>query len=160
MVPVALFCDSVPDLTKEKIVNKLKRFDKKLCSKRFGSGFGKPIFPKIPKDNVDNIDLSTFVGEDSWSIFMLMKLDCGFLDIPAESWSSDDRYLQIRKIVCSFSVVNDAAERGVKLANDFNDGAQSEENLQKILQVVENDRNMIPNQWKRMKQSKCWHLKI
>ena len=160
LVPVALFSDSVKDVTKKKIVNKLKSFEKKLCSKRFGSGFGKPIFPDIPKDNVDSIDLSRFIGEDSWSIFMLMKLDCGFLDTPVEEWSSDDRYLQIRKIVCSFSVVNDAAERGVKLAYDFLDGAKSEENLQKILQVVENDRNMIPNQRKRMKKSKCWHLKL
>ena len=160
LVPIAIFCDSVQDQTKQKIVNKLKSFDKKLCSKRFGSGFGKPNFPKIPKDSVDNIDLSTFIGEDSWSIFMLMNLDCGFLDIPVAEWSSDDRYLQIRKIVCSFSVVNDASERGVKLAYDFLDRAKSEKKLQKILQFIENYRNMIPNQRKRMTKSKCWHLKI
>ena len=160
LVPVALFCDSVKTLTKEKMVKKLKSFDKKICSKRFGSGFGKPIFPKIPEDSVNNFDLAKFIGEDSWSIFELMKLDCEFLDRPVEVWSSDDNYLQIRKIVCCFSVVNDAAERGVKLAYDFLEGAKTEENLQKILQVVENDRNITPDQRKRVKKSKCWHLKI
>ena len=42
--------------------------------------------------------------------------------------------------------MNDSAERGCKLADDFKDSARDEIKFQHILQVVENDRDLIPNQ--------------
>ena len=42
-------------------------------------------------------------------------------------------------------VVNDAAERGVKLVQDFQEAAQKEKRNQNVLQVVENFRKLIPN---------------
>ena len=60
----------------------------------------------------------------------------------------------------SLSVVNDGAERGVKLAYDFLDSSKKEENLQNVLQIVENDRNLIPNQRKRKLSSGRWSLKL
>ena len=41
--------------------------------------------------------------------------------------------------------MNDAAERGVKLCSDFLRMAKKEENLQKILQVVESHHKKVPN---------------
>ena len=66
--------------------------EKKVCSKRHGTGFGKPSFPNMP-DN-PNLDLSTFVGEDSWSFFSLTNIDESFLGKPAEEWASDVCYTE------------------------------------------------------------------
>lgn len=47
--------------------------------------------------------------------------------------------------VAAVNVVNDCAERGVKLASDFVDTARSDEHFQNILQVIEKDRQDHPN---------------
>ena len=79
LVVLGLFCRNVKVETKEKIAKKLLSLDYKVCSKRTGSDFGKPILPKIPEKSVDILDLSLFVGEDSWSIelWILIKACSG-----------------------------------------------------------------------------------
>ena len=113
------------------------------------TGFGKPNLPEIP-DNDDH-NISDFAGEDSWSFFKILKLDTEFLGKPIEDWEDDQGYVAGKEVVQSLSVVNDGAERGVKLANDFIHTAHKETNLQNILQVVENNRKTVPNQRKRKK---------
>ena len=67
----------------------------------------------------------------------------------------------VKCIVENLAVVNDAAERGVKLGHDFLSCARKEENYQNILQVVENDRKSLPNQRKRhATNKKLWFLKL
>ena len=41
--------------------------------------------------------------------------------------------------VKAINVVNDAIERGIELATDFVEAAQSDKHFQNILQVIEND---------------------
>jgi len=53
--------------------------------------------------------------------------------------------LNSAKNVAAVNVVNDCAERGVKLASDFVDTARSVEHFQNVLQVVEKDRKDAPN---------------
>ena len=50
------------------------------------------------------------------------------------------------------AVVNDAAERGVKLVADFKDTTRKEGNLQAILQTVENERARLPDRRNRGKE--------
>jgi len=49
-------------------------------------------------------------------------------------------------IVDNLKVVNDTAERGVKIASDFIDYAKKEKKYQCILQVVEQNRQQQLNQ--------------
>ena len=160
LVVLGLFSKSVEDKTKEKMAIKLVGLDRKVCSKRIGTSFGKPDLPKIPEETLDDLDLSLFIGEDSWSIFNIMKLNYGFLFTPVKDWPLDDGYCHAKLIVNNLSVVNDGAERGVKLAHDFLDSSKKEDNLQNVLQIVENDRNLIPNQRKRKLSSGRWSLKL
>ena len=160
LVVLGLFCKGVNDATKEKMADKLFSLEHKVCSKRKGSGFGKPVFPKIPDKAIENLDLSLFIGEDSWTIFSLMKLDHGFLIKPIKDWPLDDGYCKAKQIINSLSVVNDGAERGVKLAYDFLDSSKKEENLQNVLQTVENDRSLVLNQCNRKLTSRRWSLKL
>ena len=71
---------------------KLLSLDHKVCTKRKGSGFGKPILPKVLENLVDYLDLSLFIVEDSWSIFSIMKQNYGFFSKPVECWPKDAGY--------------------------------------------------------------------
>ena len=78
-----------------------------------------------------------------------------------ENWNENFSYIEAKQIISKLCVVNDAAERGVKLCYDFLSSSKKEENLQNILQVVENVRNKIPNQRKRKNIStKNWFLSL
>ena len=81
----------------------------------------------------------------SWSFLHFLKINTKFLDLPAKDRSSNPQLQAAKEVFASFSVVNDGAERGVKLAHDFLDVARKEGNLQNILQVVGNDKHSLPN---------------
>ena len=67
-----------------------------------------------------------------------MKLDHGFLIKPIKDWPLDDGYCKAKQI----------------------DSSKKEENLQNVLQTVENDRSLIPNQRNRNLTSGRWSLKL
>ena len=60
--------------------------------------------------------------------------------------STEKILLIILRIKLNFLVVNDTAERAVKLSQDLLSTAKKEENFQHNLQVVENIRHMKPDQ--------------
>ena len=98
------------------------------------------------------------------SFFKAMKFSGNFLRKPVADWPSDEEYKAVEQVVESMSVVNDSAERGVKLAHDFLGSSRKEGNLQNILQVVENERKRLPKQRKRKVEDengdKNWFLKL
>ena len=99
------------------------------------------------------------MSQDSWQFLKHLKINPTFLTKPVVSWMEDMNYVQGKEKVDALKVVNDSAERGVKLANDFLLSARLEENYQNVLQVVENDRTRIPNQRKyRKSENKKWYL--
>ena len=150
LVPLALFSNTINVDIKEKMVTKmLKLGEGGLCTKRHGTGFGKPTFPMMPTKVTE--DLSRYVGIDSWSFFKIMKIKTDFLWKFLTDWESDDGYKKAKLIVNSISVVNDAAERGVKLGYDFLGTAVKEERYQRVLQVVENSRHSYTTKCKKEK---------
>ena len=56
-----------------------------------------------------------------------------FLPIDVEDWVANEAF--------QINVVNDCAERGVKLTSDFVAAAKNEEHLQNVLQIVEYGRS-------------------
>ena len=126
--------------------------------KRHGSGFGKPTFPEIPVEPTE--DVSAYVGEDSWSFFRILGIDSNFMKKPVEEWCGISSYVMNQEVINSLRVVNDAAERGVKLCSDFISSAQKEAKLQHILQVLENRRAQVPNQRNPSVKSKSWFLTL
>ena len=109
---------------------------------RFGSGWGKPQFPS-------SINLSTrlhdLVDIAFWFTMFRLQINSSFLHLPVTEWDTNEAYLFSAENVKAINVVNDAAERGVKLATDFVETARSDKHFQNILQVVENDRKNNPN---------------
>ena len=78
----------------------------------------------------------------------------------AETWEESDSYKKAKSAVSAMKVVNDAAERGMKLGSDFLDTARSEDIWQDTLQVTENDRKRVPDQRKPNIKSKQWFLAL
>ena len=156
LVPLSLFSSSVDDETKSELVLEMKKHPvNNRLNHRHGTDFGKPVFPELPDEQKSLVD---FVGEDCWGFFRILKIDTSFLDSPVSDWPLSAPYLDALKVVVNLCVVNDSAERGVKLCHDFIDSARKEGSLQSILQVVENNRNKLPDQRKRKLESKNWFL--
>ena len=67
--------------------------------------------------------------------------------IPPEKWNESDDYKTAKERISRLRVVNDTAERGVKLFEDFNNLlTNDEQQKQFVLQVVERNRKSIPSE--------------
>lgn len=162
MVPLSLFSHELSNLKKNQLSKAILKSQNKNSDElinRHGTSYGKPNFPVI-SENKKNRTLVSFVGADSMGFFRILHLNSEFLKHPSSKWSEMESYKLAKRTVNSMLVVNDAAERGVKLANDFIDSAKIEKNYQTILQVVENDRHLKPNQRKKDVKSKSWYLTL
>lgn len=61
-------------------------------------------------------------------------------------WPTNKDYLMNKKIISQLKCVNDTAERGVALAQSYNNKlTTNENNQQQVFQVVENHRNNFKN---------------
>jgi hypothetical protein len=88
--------------------------------------------------------LSYFATKRSLNLLTALKLDSDFLASDPTAWTSNDNYVSARETVAALSVVNDCAERAVKLATDFNlTLTRDEEERQLIFQMVEHHRKLM-----------------
>ena len=126
--------------------------------RRTGAGYDKPSFLVLPKEST--ADLERFVGKDSFLFFKILKLETAFLHTPVSERFKDQSYLSAMGVVRHLCVVNDSAERGVKLCHDFLHMSAQESRLQSLLQVVKNNKKAVPNQRKRKIESKTWFIKL
>ena len=89
--------------------------------------------------------------------FFILKLELSFLQQPIDTWKKNPAIVNAKLVIDHIKVVNDAAERGVKLAQDFQGAARKEKRYQNVLQVVENPRKLIPDQG-FSKTGQLWYL--
>ena len=68
-----------------------------------------------------------------------------FLSENVNNWPGQPSFLSSKAKTAAMNVVNDSAERGVKLSIDYLDATRSEEHYQNVLQAVDEDRKRIPN---------------
>ena len=160
MVPLSLFSSAVPEEDKQALTDRLlvvrpKEGLKKQCG-RYGTKFGKPDFCKIPESMKQSTTLADLVKPESWFTFELLQIDHSFLT-DVESWPDSAAYQRSLSNIQGLNVINDCAERGVKLSSGFLEAAKSEEHYQNILQVVEKDRKNMPNLRKRKLEQKSDH---
>lgn len=74
--------------------------------------------------------------------FQILGLSEDFLRLDPSDWGFDEAYIANQMIVQSVTVVNDLAERGVALIQEFNDSiTRNEEQKQYLLQVIEYHRS-------------------
>ena len=102
---------------------------------RTGASHGKPIFPTMPERT--NEDVVQFVGPSSFKFFDIMTPGPRFLSLPVETWELDSSFNEAKLTISNLMVVNDAAERDVKLCHDYTNSSKQEGVLQNFLQVME-----------------------
>ena len=110
---------------------------------------GKPKFPSIiwPEESDSLPKLSSFLTSDSWLLFNLLGLSKSqeWMQLPSHMWEKFEDYRAFKEYVDNVKVVNDLAERGIKLISDFIHMTKDEEQVQALLQCVEHHRDLFPN---------------
>nr|CAI5865498.1 unnamed protein product [Callosobruchus analis] len=98
-------------------------------------------------DNVENHlnkGLEQFIQPLSMDFFKRFNINTQFLKKDPLTWKNDDNYNSCLDVVKHLKVVNDSAERGVKLTEDFNNLLTKHENQKQcILQVGSDYRHSL-----------------
>ena len=76
---------------------------------------GKPGLPALDPDKC----LADFVGENSWPVFSILSQDGSWLELPPQDWAKSLDYQKFEQYVATVKVVNDPAERAIKLCTDY-----------------------------------------
>ena len=91
-------------------------------------------------------NLEDFVTAKSMTLLRMMDLTDGFLAVDPDLWEDRDDYKKAAETVESLKVVNDHAERGVALIQEYSGLITRDEfQLQFLLQVVEDHRRLYPD---------------
>jgi hypothetical protein len=139
IAPFALFSTLLSDTDKKKIIRQLLRHENDTSS-RLETGV--PIFPQLSTSSPTY--LSSLIGTNSWQLFRLLRVDNSWMNLPPMQWVTDAAYDEAAVFVHNCKVVNDMAERAVKLATDFA-GTITKDEIQRqyLLQTVEKHRREI-----------------
>lgn len=140
LIGISLFDDSVAKETKINMVKAMReRESVSKYSKRLiiNTKEVKKMFHK---------DISQFASKKSLLLFDQFGLKGDFLDLDIDSWENNIDYILAKQIITNIKVVNDIAERGVGLIEQFNQCiTKDEDQLQFLLQVVQMNRQRIPD---------------
>ena len=77
------------------------------------------------------------ISNKSIQFFQRFRISSDFLHKDPNLWKITTEYKEAKDIIATLKVVNDSAERGVKLMEEFNDKfTKQEEQKQYVLQVI------------------------
>jgi hypothetical protein len=140
-VGLALFSDRIAVNEKAKIVAGMTNVPlERQCMTRQD----KKAVKIIPSDDSS---LGDFASARTAMLLNRFDIRDSFLSNPPETWSENQDYLEGKEHILQLRVVNDTAERGVKLFEEFNRLiTNDEEEKQFLLQVVEANRKAVPTQ--------------
>ena len=95
--------------------------------------------------NLANLEIQHFVSSESNNFFKRFNINSDFLLIDPALWETNNNYIEAIGIITKLEVVNDVAERAVKLMKDYNlTLCKNEEEKQFILQIVTVYREKYP----------------
>ncbi|KAK0048971.1 polycystic kidney disease protein 1-like 2 [Biomphalaria pfeifferi] len=105
---------------------------------------------KFPPANVEQLkrtQLHELISSTTTAALLSIGLDVALLNgIDPENWSDCPHFQQAANVVKCLKVVNDTAERSIALMPSFNQSiTKSEAEMQKLIQVVKDNRERIPD---------------
>ena len=137
VVMFSLFSAKVSEDEKARIACKLLKLSKPESYK-----LQKPKFPTVD----EKTKLVDLVTPESYKFFEILGLDCDWLKKNPDSWEECESFVEAKQFVTTVKVVNDTAERGVKLAADYATILTEDEDMRAmILQGVEKNRQKYPD---------------
>ena len=89
--------------------------------------------------------LTDLISQDSWSIFLVLGIEesCDWLKEAVCTWNSYASYLRLKQFVEGIAVVNDTAERGVKLIQEYISSSRDESLRQDLLVTVKDFKSKL-----------------
>ena len=139
IVGLALFDSQVSAQTKRLMVRAMKdgnEEDEQGHMKRITVDLG-----TVARKNIED-----FVSPKSKVLFKLMDLPDDFLDVDPDEWETREDYQEALAVMKTINVVNDHAERGVALIQEYCGLITKDETqLQYLLQIVQNHRQKYPD---------------
>ncbi|KAG0692562.1 hypothetical protein GWK47_027839 [Chionoecetes opilio] len=106
--------------------------------------------PKLPSQAVSGLQLQDMASTNTRRFFQKLRLEDGFLDADPATWLEREDFRTAAAFVQGIAVINDHAERGVALIQEYNRRlTQDEEQLQFLLQVVSRHRAEFPDSRKK-----------
>lgn len=137
LVALSFFDDKVTNETKNKMVEALKKEGVEFCPKRI---------VVVDVENIRDKNLEDFVTSNTKRFFSITGMSSDFLKKKVEDWINDKEYINSKEIVTKLKVVNDTAERGVSLIQEYNKILTlNEDQKQYILLLVKSFRQKFPN---------------
>ncbi|XP_065684263.1 uncharacterized protein LOC124807852 isoform X1 [Hydra vulgaris] len=134
---VFALCDETLDNNiREKIAKKLF-----LYPRPSNLTLGKPLFPNIDIKKIP--ELWQLVGPQSWILIQQLNLsviETEWMQVSSKDWNNFSGYRVLKTFVEKLTVVNDCAERGVKLIQDFTHICQDEKLKQSLMISISNHR--------------------
>lgn len=91
-------------------------------------------------------EIEFFVSSETLDFFKIFNLDTEFLLNDPADWSENLSFQNALQMVSKLKTVNDTAERGITLIEDYNSIlTTNEEQKQFVLQVVSDYRKIFPD---------------
>ena len=104
---------------------------------------GKPVFPAARLEREPRLPI--LVGPNSWLLFNLLGMTGDWLALPPAQWHTIAEFRSMQDILNNISVVNDAAERGIKDITDYANAARDGTCRERIVLVSNSHRMKIPS---------------
>ena len=101
---------------------------------------------KIVTNSIKDMSLTNFVTTNTMNFCRCLDITTYFLQADPDMWNSRNDYKRALEIMRNLKVVNDTAERGVALIEEYNSLlTNDEEQKQYLLQVVQDHRHRFSN---------------
>lgn len=126
----------IPDKLKEAMAAKLLKMP---IPEKFRRGMPLSLISDSVSESMSMVDL---IGPESWFLFDAIHVEHDWLSLPVSEWHTDPDFVTAQEFVNTVEVVNDAAERMVKLNTDYAAFITDDKKQRaSLLQAVEDHRN-------------------
>jgi len=106
--------------------------------------------PTLPSQAISGLQLQDMASTNTRRFFQKLNLQHSFLDADPATWLELEDFQTAAAFVQGIAIINDHAERGVALIQEYNRSlTQDEEQLQFLLQVVSRHHAQFPDSKKK-----------
>lgn len=135
LIALAMCSKKLSNQSKQELASKMQSFKRPEEYRP-----GKPVLPEVSEDS----QISDFVGANSWLVLDILGLEGDWLNRPVGEWVDSREFMTFSDYVLNLKVVNDTAERGIKLWSEYIGILTSDEvKRQDLVQVVEEHRGKV-----------------
>ena len=140
LVVMSLVDDNLPDSDKQAMAKKLSKIDRPEVFEK-----GKPKLGLLKINSRKVPSMASLIKPKSWLMFSLLDMtddDVNWLKKDVSDWPEDQGFVKFKEFVNGLTVVNDPAERSIKLVQEFVNTCQDEELRQDLMLAVSENRKV------------------